>query len=267
MTNKYTFEDWLIDEELFTPEYIPEMDDTIEVKKTDSFLVRLLETNQLDRVEFDKIRAAQSKAFNIVKEFHFNKMDEAILNTLASSINKNQYLRKRIGNIEIELNSVNPKMLELVYAGKESYSDINGQVYTEILRRSEQGLDQDRIKNIVLKQTENNKATDNTAEYFKALLLVYELERLNHYLHQGNESEVTEKSVSEIKSRLTKQDIFKKYHLLYNDGLNMKQEAAYEQIEDWLLNQLGFSEQEIKKQFNITMGFESFTRNARNNRV
>ncbi|MCC5942985.1 MAG: hypothetical protein JJU37_15685 [Balneolaceae bacterium] len=57
--------------------------------------------------------------------------------------------------------------------------------------------------------------------------------------------------------------IWEKYWSLRNQE-NYTEKAAYHEIEKWLLNDLEFNKEEVKKKFNITLNFESFTRSARN---
>lgn len=71
---------------------------------------------------------------------------------------------------------------------------------------------------------------------------------------------VTHKDIDTVE--VSKRAIHNRYHQLYDEGRGMKQTEAYQQIGEWLVNDIGFTKEKIKSKFNITMNFDSFTRGA-----
>lgn len=67
------------------------------------------------------------------------------------------------------------------------------------------------------------------------------------------------------KDKLKREDIYKRYWEYRNDRLYTV-DAAYGEVENWLLVDLRFTRLEIKERFNITLKKDAFTRSARNQR-
>lgn len=279
MNAKYTFEDWLNDEEDFFQDYLPSLDETLNFGKTGNYPTSLLQNGEIEQVEYHKIREAQKSAYDLVINFHSEKQLKQLFNSLAQSPNKIKFLNHRKKLIESQLNSTDPEKLDAVYAGEWSALRLDPRSFKKIMERHEKGLEP-----LPLRGVEENylgifgphphqdiinsaNISIETDKHFKLTVLFHELLAIEKELSKLDDQKIASNYRSDQASeKTTTKEIYQKYHDLYNDGQGMKQSAAYKQIENWLLNDLGLTKEEIKQNWNISLELDAFTRSARNNR-
>ena len=239
----------------------------------------LKEKGYLTKNTYDTIRKAQDEAFN--------KVEQALLEFRLETINEQQsnlkFLKIRLQNLITRLEKITEKhgeLLEAHYSRKIFPTQIWGGAYMQIINNEVPSnflfseLAKDQIERL---GDEPNYIREKKWEWSE---WHYIFERakivdLNiEILVNEKETELIENIFEEHnfsvkqdeRNHITTTGIYHKFHELYDGGKGMKQEAAYKIVEDWLLNELNFTKEEVKEKWNITLEFNAFTRSWRNNR-
>lgn len=288
MTNnsQYTFEDWVNDQEPTYYRNYPDLDETLEFGKSGFYPHILHKSEKISDEEFQKIRNEQKRVYDLVVNYHKQKRLDELQENLNNAPSKERYLKHRKSAIEEELQNADQDILGDVYSGKWSPYRIDSFTYREIIKRENEGKPPEVLRGLkpsflihVGPIPDPEMPPDwNTIvidEHFKLTILYHEFMEIERLLQElegkiatfnpvttGGQVEHRDIESTEISKRV----IYQRYHQLYEDGAGLKQTEAYQRIENWLVNDLGLSREDIKRKFNITMDFDSFTRGARNNR-
>ena len=286
---KYTFDDWVNEDVPSYDEHIPQVEGIVSAGKT-GFYPDVLKTE--DRIaddEFQKIKKAQKEAYDHVVGYHINECLAGLKEAYENAPIKKLFLNNRKNIIAEELQKADEKILTDVYAGKWSPYRIDSFSYREIMKRKKEGKTPNKlmgprpdiyeIVGHVSKQSDlPHFEIDLIDEHFRLTILFSEYVEIQRLLDEldgctgNNRPRYSSENAQQVElntsanTKLSNMAIYKRYHQLFDDGRGFRQKEAYLQIEDWLLNDLGLTKEEVKVKFNITMDFDSFTRGARNNR-
>jgi len=279
--SKFTFEDWVNDNIPIDSEAIPSIDKEHTYVMSGHYPEYLLNKGELAEEEYRRITDAQLWAFNKVKSHFFNRIEDKIINVQIKSPDPKGYLELRKSRIQKELQEIEEQELEAIYAGYWSSYRIDGPTYKKIKERDDKGEPQEiltghqqSIFDVIptIKDKSNippvmiGESPIIEDRFFRGLLLVRELHEINDYQKEIVWIGHSRPSAESESADLSKEKILMRYHNLYKDGAGLMQAAAYQEIENWLLKEHGLTVKEVKDRFGITLEFDSFTRNARNNR-
>lgn len=281
MTKKYTFKDWLEETNFFYEVYVKQIDDTIELAITGNYPDILKRENRIDEDEYKKIENAQKEAYDIVINYHIEKTIQNLFEAISQAPDKKKYLQTKKKNLISKIESFPPEIIEDVYAGRWSKMRIDSVTYHKIMERHNNGLSPEPIQGISSKfistfglhpnEFNLKYATTEIDKHFSLTLMFNELLEIEKILDEEDDvdSQLPNKpkiSNQDVLGSITTNGIYQKYHSFYDSGKGMKQKAAYEIIEDWLLNELNLTKEEVKEKWNVTLDVDTFTRSARNNR-
>ena len=282
----YTFEDWVNDQEPTYYRNYPDLDETLEFGKSGFYPHLLHESGKITDEEFEKIRNEQKRVYDRVVNYHKQKRLEELQESLNNAPSKERYLTHRKSAIEAELQKADQDILNDVYSGKWSPYRIDSFTYREIIKREDEGKPPEELKGLAPSSLMHTGPIPDPGmppdwntivvdEHFKLTILYHEFMEVERLLQEiegkaattvpvGTGGQVEHRDIES--AEISKRVIYQRYHQLYEDGAGLKQAEAYQRIEDWLVNDIGFSTEDVKRKFDITLEFDSFTRGARNNR-
>lgn len=281
MTKKYTFNDWLDETNFFYSGYVKQIDDTIDLAITGNYPDILKWKNLIDEDEYKKIENAQKEAYDIVVNYHVEKSIQNLIDTISKAPDKKKYLHAKKKNLISEIESFPPYMIEDVYAGGWSKMRIDSVTYHKIMERHNDGLAPEPLQGVSSQyistfglhpdEFEQKHITTEIDKHFSLTLMFKELLEIERILNEDDETDTQlqnkeTESNQDVLGSITTNGIYQKFHFLYDSGRGMKQKAAYAIVEDWLLNELNLTKEEVKEKWNVTLDVDAFTRSARNNR-
>lgn len=280
MIKKYTFKDWLEETNSFYDGYFKQIDETIDLAITGNYPDTLKLKNLIDEDEYKKIEKAQKEAYDIVVNYHVEKTIRNLFDTISKAPDKEKYLQSRKKNIISKIDSYPPNIIEDVYAGRWSKMRIDSVTYHKIMERHNDGLAPEPLEGVSSHQIsifglhpdefEQKHTTTEIDKHFSLTLMFNELLEIEKILNEDDaDPQFPNKesaSNQDVFGGITTNRIYQKFHSIYDSGKGMKQKAAYAIVENWLLNELNLTKEEVKEKWNVTLDVDAFTRSARNNR-
>ena len=287
---KYTFEDWVNDQEAGYKTYMPEIDDTDILGKTGYYPDHLKREGKISEDEYQKIKEAQKKAYHLILDYNIKRNISELRQKFENAPVKKQFLEHRRQIIKERISNADEHLLQDVYAGSWNAQLINSFAYRGIMKWQKEGkylkirpelniagFDTARFNFFKKPPDPDDELNPARFEFFRKPDPDPDIEAMNQIaVDEHFQLTILYQELIEIERQLniiggekvevSKRAIYNRYHQLYDNGIGFTQKVAYQLIEDWLINDVGLTKEEVKEKFSITLEFDSFTRGARNNR-
>lgn len=247
---KYTFDDWKAgnirksyenneiegfdDQHLVGIGYLPE---------------QLNEQGFITDKEYSKIEKAQKETFTKAVEYAYKTFLNEFKERLENAYKPAELIKNRIERLQSEIDDASNYTRDQIYAGEWSKVGIGHKSYAIANNPEELGIAY--LHNTIQTPAHNTRTVNHV--FVKTVSL-----RQKEDLESLLESEYSERP-DDIKKKLNRDDIFKKASSLKENGMNVN--PMFEEIKKWLIDDLGFTEEEIKKRYNISLNNpQSFNR-------
>ena len=237
----------------------------------------LIEREIISENELQKIRGEQLKAVDRLFDHLKKKVENDAHNAIENASDIVPYLDQRLTNLkqqDQQFRKDYPSVSEKVFKGEDFSHLLDPDYYTDINQRFEMGVDQLELDEMKtpdeLHPTDEAVLPHQTGKYINLVheareTLIASLEfRLLLCEIELTEAELRQRDKAKEWEKLTRQAIYQTYWKKVKDG-GIKEKIAYQEIESWLLDELGSTKEEIKKRFNIGLEQDNFIRSARNN--
>lgn len=238
---KYTFEDWKAgkirddyvnneikdfnDQKLYGIGYLPQ---------------QLNEQGFITDEEYSKIENAQKETFDLgVKhsvETFFNDFKKELENAFKPA----ELIKNKIERLKYELEDASNYTLHQVYAGEWSKTGAGYISFLIAKNPEEKGLVY--LHNMIKTPAHNTRTVNHVFVHTIKVRLIDKLESLleAEYLNSNNKKE-----------ELTREQIFNKASRYKRDGMKVRE--MFKKIRTWLIDDMGFTENEIKKRYDFSL--------------
>lgn len=246
---KFTFEDWKAgvireayenngiegfnDKMLYGIGYLPE---------------QLNEQGFITDKEYSKIEKAQLETFDKAVDYAYKTFLNKFVDRLENAYKPVELIKNEIKRLQSEIDNSSYYTKDQVYSGKRSKVGIGHKAYKIANNPEELGIAY--LHNTIQTPAHNTRTANHVFVRTISLRQIEALEKLLETKYSNNSDE---------KEKLNREDVFEKVSGYKKNG--MKVDLIFKKIEKWLLDDLGFTQKELKDRFNFSLkNADSFNR-------